>query len=172
MILLEQWPCRMAWLMQLLEIVEQNSVLNLAQDHSKTTPIEWKVLREMTAADVYKEYVHGLIYSTDNSSKLLLLDADPQLFEGLLKDEHEPISVKDLAPLPLVWMKPEERYILLRNYAFNLPISVTMKVSRMMDAISAQRGGLYCTKKVLFAQKAPESVYGDMPESGRMCEMM
>lgn len=98
----------------------------------------------MDAATAYKDFVDGLIYSSESSIKVLILDADPQLFEGLLKVDPV-ITVKDLALLS-DGIEPRERWSLLRNYAFNLPISVTSKVSIMMDALSLQPDGRYCTK--------------------------
>ena len=66
-LLLEQWPCRMEWLLQFFGNVEQNSVLKLAPDQLKIfqdNDLKSTVRNDnsMTLITLEDCFVRGLIY--------------------------------------------------------------------------------------------------------------
>ena len=93
-ILIEQWPVRMAWLIQALEDEEQKLQLNQKSN-----------LRSRLLKDFYKDYVEMRIYNSycrkdcpeslvNRYNKIYLLDSDPEIFEALL--ESSEIRIQDL----------------------------------------------------------------------------
>ena len=81
-LLLEQWPVRMSWILQILEDDEQDEYV-------------LKEKGEMTLGEFYTTYVEARVYDTalphcsealrGNYSKVLLTDGDPEMFDRLLK---------------------------------------------------------------------------------------
>lgn len=82
-ILIEQWPVRMAWLLQVLQDDEQTN-----DSFSSRFP-------KMPLYDIYKTYVESRVYDTridfgppslaSSYHKVFILDADPEIFDELLK---------------------------------------------------------------------------------------
>mmetsp|Transcript_26448 Transcript_26448/g.36374 ORF Transcript_26448/g.36374 Transcript_26448/m.36374 type:complete len:1042 (+) Transcript_26448:41-3166(+) len=108
-VLIEQWPIRVSWLLQVLEDEDQlGSLLNLQND---------------SLADFYKKYIELRIYNntsmlgcpaslTARYEKILFLDADPEIFENLLRVSK--ILVKDIGSFS------ERNYLSLLPYTIGL----------------------------------------------------
>jgi hypothetical protein len=153
-ILLEQWPYRMAWLLQLIEDVEQMSTHSVEDSRMKrflqeclgrkVRPDEscWDMICRLGILEVYRRIVCELSMSNLDSSNMGTIDSDPQLFEGLLQcnghDEQSSsegsyaITVHDLRTLGCN-MEGREYETCLRSYMFNMPQGITDKVSLMMS---------------------------------------
>jgi hypothetical protein len=153
-ILVEQWPYRMAWLLQLIEDVKQMSTHRVEDSRMKrfleeclgrkVRPDEscWDMICGVGIVEVYRRVVCELSMSNVESSNMGTIDSDPQLFEGLLQcnghDEQSPsegpygITVHDLRPLGCN-MEGGEDETCLRSYMFNMPQGITDKVSIMMN---------------------------------------
>jgi hypothetical protein len=154
-ILVEQWPYRMAWLLQLIEDVNQMSFHSVedsrmnrfleecfGRDQVRRGESWWDVICRVGILEVYRRVVCGLSMSNVDSSNMGTIDSDPQLFEGLLQcDGHDEqssserpyaINVHDLRPLGCN-MEGGEDETCLRSYMFNMPQGITDKVSIMMN---------------------------------------
>eukprot|EP00984_Skeletonema_dohrnii_P020763 scaffold10195_cov70-Skeletonema_dohrnii-CCMP3373.AAC.3 len=150
-ILVEQWPYRMAWLLQLIEDVNQMSSHSLEvtrmnqflgecfrRDEVRPDELCWDMICRVGILEVYRRVVCELSMSNVDSSNMGSIDSDPQLFEGLLlcngNDRLSPsegpyaITVHDLRPLGC-----NNSESCLRRYMFNIPHAVTDKVSIMMS---------------------------------------
>eukprot|EP00985_Skeletonema_marinoi_P029797 scaffold29094_cov73-Skeletonema_marinoi.AAC.1 len=154
-ILVEQWPYRMAWLLQLIEDVNQmsshsledsrmNRLLGECFERDEVRPGElcWVMICRVGILEVYRRIVCELSMSNVDSSNMRSIDSDPQLFEGLLlcngNEKHSSsegpyaITVHDLRPLGCN-TEGGENETCLRSYMFNLPHAVTDKVSITMS---------------------------------------
>jgi len=154
-ILVEQWPYRMAWLLQLIEDVNQMSSHSLEvtkmnqflgecfrRDEIRPDELSWDMICRVGILEVYRRVVSELSMSNVDSSNMGSIDSDPQLFEGLLlcngNDKNSSseipyaITVHDLRPLGCN-TEGGENETCLRSYMFNLPHAVTDKVSTMMS---------------------------------------
>eukprot|EP00984_Skeletonema_dohrnii_P009918 scaffold3819_cov98-Skeletonema_dohrnii-CCMP3373.AAC.5 len=120
-ILLEQWPYRMAWLLQLIEDVNQMSTHSVEDSRMNQFLEEflgrredgkswWDMICGVGILEVYRRIVCKLLLmSKVDSSNMVTKDSDPQLFEGLLQcnghdeiassEEPYAITVQDLRPL-------------------------------------------------------------------------
>ena len=154
-ILLEQWPYRMAWLLQIIEDINQISTHSV-EDTTMYQFLEeclgrredgkslWDMICGVGILEVYRRIVRKLLLmsNVDSSnlvhpSNMITKDSDPQLFEGLLQcngHDEEPyaITVQDLRPLGCN-MEGGEYETCLRSYMFNMPQAITDKVSVMMN---------------------------------------
>ncbi len=98
LILLEQWPVRMSWLLQFLEDYEQTQ-----QWGKQNKKIE---LDYMSLFEVYRDYVEDRVFDTALSrcppslitayQDLFELDGDPETFDKLLEDERDLLKVNDV----------------------------------------------------------------------------
>eukprot|EP00984_Skeletonema_dohrnii_P027349 scaffold16874_cov123-Skeletonema_dohrnii-CCMP3373.AAC.1 len=152
-ILVEQWPYRMAWLLQLIEDVKQTSTHHLEDSRmnqflgecfgrDKVQPDSWDMICSVGILEVYRRIVCKLSMSYVELSNMGTIDSDPQLFEGLLlcngNDEQSSseglhaITVQDLRPLGCN-TEGIENETCLRSYLFNMPHAITDKVSIMMN---------------------------------------
>jgi hypothetical protein len=153
-ILVEQWPYRMAWLLQLIEDVKQMSThsvedsrMNRFLEECFGTLVQpgvtwWDVICHFGIVEVHRRIVCELSMSNVDTSNMETIDSDPQLFEGLLQcNGHDKqsssegpyaITVHDLRPLGCN-MKGGEYETCLRSYMFNMPQGITDKVSIMMN---------------------------------------
>jgi len=151
-ILVEQWPCRMAWLLQFIEYVKQMSDHGVEETGMKRFLEEcfgpnkvlpdgssWDVICRAGMLEVYRRVVCDLSMSYTELSNMGTIDYDPQLFEGLLlcngEDKQYTITVHDLRPLGCN-IKSET---CLRGYMFNMPQAIPGKVSLMMNKILNER---------------------------------
>eukprot|EP00984_Skeletonema_dohrnii_P014031 scaffold5864_cov93-Skeletonema_dohrnii-CCMP3373.AAC.9 len=153
-ILLEQWPYRMAWLLQLIEDINQMST-HRVEDSRMNQFLEeclgrredgkswWDMICGVGILQVYRRIVcELLLMSKVDSSNMVTKDSDPQLFEGLLQcngndelsssEEPYAIIVQDMRPLGCN-MEGGEYETCLRSYMFNMPQAITDKVSVMMN---------------------------------------
>ncbi len=163
-ILVEQWPYRMAWLLQFIEDVKQMSDHGLEETgmknflterfgpeggrwqkwkwFNKVLPDEssWVMICRAGILEVYRRVVCELAMSYAEPSNMGTIDYDPQLFEGLLlcngDDKQYTITVNDLRPLGCNNIKNET---CLRGYMFNMPQAIPGKVSLMMNKILNER---------------------------------
>ncbi len=154
-ILVEQWPYRMAWLLQLIEDVNQMSFHSVedsrmnrfleecfGRDQVRHGESWWDVICRVGILEVYRRVVCELLMSNVDSSNMGTTDSDPQLFEGLLlcnghdeqssSEEQYAITIHDLRPLGCN-MEGGEDETCLRSYMFNMPQGITDKVSLMMS---------------------------------------
>jgi hypothetical protein len=152
-ILVEQWPYRMAWLLQFIEDVKQISTYSVEDSRMKRFLEEcfgrgkvrhgescWDVICRVGILEVYRRVVCELPISSMDSSNMGTIDSDPQLFEGLLQcnghDEQSSseglyaITVHDLRPLGCN-MEGGEYETCLRSYMFNMAQAITDKVARI-----------------------------------------
>jgi len=162
-ILLEQWPCRMAWLLQIIEDVEQmcthdvsdSSLIQFLQGNFKEfygkthdKSLYWSILCTIDIQDLYQNGIRHLMSNVD-SSNMQSIDSDPQLFEGLLlhntpggksaeSDGAYAITVKDLRSIGRGFMSHEHGEC-LRGYMFNMPLSIVDTVAKMMEKSLATR---------------------------------
>jgi hypothetical protein len=167
-ILLEQWPYRMAWLLQLIENVkkmssscDEGSMMNrfLEDYFSHVLPVTgkswWEKICSVDIVEVYRRIVCELLsISNIDSSNLGTVDSDPQLFEGLLLVSTEglcAITVDDLKPLGCI--DGGEYETCLRSYMFNMPQAITDKVSILMNKALANYVGNNGDSKLYLAER-------------------
>lgn len=75
-ILANQWPCRLSWILQCIQDEEQMSHLGMC---------EWCQLSpHMSLWEVYEKYIEELNMIKAQLEKLLELDGDPELFQSFL----------------------------------------------------------------------------------------
>mmetsp|Transcript_26196 Transcript_26196/g.52729 ORF Transcript_26196/g.52729 Transcript_26196/m.52729 type:complete len:365 (+) Transcript_26196:2-1096(+) len=151
-ILVEQWPHRMAWLLQLIEDVSQMSTHSLEDSRmnrflgecfgpDEVLPSEscWGMICRVGILEVYRRIVYRLSMSNVKSlNNMASMDSDPQLFEGLLlcngnaknssSEIPYAITVHDLRPLG-----GGDNETCLQSYIFNMPQGIRDKVSFMMS---------------------------------------
>ncbi len=151
-ILVEQWPYRMAWLLQLIEDVKQmsdhdvddsrmNQLFEECFGRDKVLRDEscWEVIRRVGILESYRKIVCELLMSrssADSLKNVKAMDSDSQLFEGLLSSASKgpsAISVHDLRPTGCKMEENGGDETCLRSYMFNMPLSIPEKVSLMMD---------------------------------------
>ena len=137
-ILLEQWPCRMSWLLQYIENLEQKKRHKLDTESGLTLD----EIANKSAADVYCDFVDGIMHSSGRSSDLMLVDSDPQLFLGLLKEDPE-LKTKDFLS------QENAKTEVLKDYSFNLPFYMKGKVERILDGGIIDREGKFTEKKLV-----------------------
>ena len=142
-ILLEQWPCRMSWLLQYIENLEQKKIYELGD---KTNQLTLDMVEGMLAADFFSEFVDRIIYSSDRSFELMLVDSDPQLFLGLLKIDPK-LKVSDF----LSSNTPGKD--VLKDYSFNLPFYMRGKVERILDEMIIHKDGSFIKKGRAYEKK-------------------
>uniref|UniRef100_A0ACB8FT24 Uncharacterized protein n=1 Tax=Sphaerodactylus townsendi TaxID=933632 RepID=A0ACB8FT24_9SAUR len=75
-LLANQWPCRLSWILQCIEDDEQMSRLALSQG--------CPLAPELSLWEVYQKYVEELDMFKAQLEKLLELDGDPELFQSFL----------------------------------------------------------------------------------------
>ena len=134
-ILLEQWPYRMAWL---IKYIENNSQWHdILKDRPAAAlnvlPSAKKLEEDDDIFEVFALIVHGLIYSPsrkEERDRHLNMDSDPELFLLLLKQEPK-ISVGELLP-----SHEDDDRIRLLQYAFNINPGILSSVSHYLDELS------------------------------------
>ncbi|XP_067413429.1 NTPase KAP family P-loop domain-containing protein 1-like isoform X2 [Emydura macquarii macquarii] len=75
-LLANQWPCRLSWILQCIEDEEQRSSMGSCQGSSLPP--------DMSLGDVYEKYREELDMLKGQMEKLLELDRDPELFHNFL----------------------------------------------------------------------------------------
>ena len=157
-ILVEQWPYRMAWLLQLIEDVKQMSDHDLddsrmnqffeecfGRDKVLRDESCWEVICRVGILESYRKIVCELLMSRSSVYSLKnvkAMDSDSQLFEGLLSSASKgpsAISVHDLRPTGCKIEENGGDETCLRSYMFNMPQSIPEKVSLMMDKTLHER---------------------------------
>ena len=145
-ILVEQWPYRMAWLLQFIEDVKQMNDHGVEETRLKRFLEErfgrnivlpdgssWVVICRAGILEVYRRVVCESMSCTEPSN-MGTIDYNPQLFEGLLlcigEDKQYTITIHDLRPLGCNNIKNET---CLRSYMFNMPQAIPGKVSLIMN---------------------------------------
>ena len=146
-ILLEQWPYRMAWMLLIMENIEQEiGIRDIAQiqgnlssspigaslisvfekflngRNDNSDPLSIADCHEIPLFNVYNHVVRVLIHSSDDASVRLQRDGDAQLFEQILmEDGGSVLKVKDIT------LQASDDT--LRPYAFNLQRHTVEKVA-------------------------------------------
>lgn len=146
-ILIEQWPYRMAWIFQLIEDVEQMCSHNvhdsrmfgfLEKEFKRTyrkasdKKAHWNILRTIRVQDLYQA-IRRLLKFID-ATFIHAIDSDPQLFEGLLNLNDRPytITVEDMRSIGQN-VRNKEYDSCLRSYVFNMPMAISDKVSKKLN---------------------------------------
>jgi len=153
-ILFEQWPYRMAWLMVIVENLQREKSIRVdvekeGSQHQSYSADENTIAiikrltgetaeefdlsdcLELSLLDVYHTLVQGLIYSPERSFAELQRDGDPQVFEMMLAEstnDSATLKMKDIA-IPGKADSKES----LRPFAFNLQRHVLEKVQCYLD---------------------------------------
>ena len=145
-ILLEQWPYRMAWMLlvvenlqQEIEIIESDkglvfssigeSLMSLIERMLRMQDLTMEQYQDLPLIKVYHHFVQVLMHSSDDSAIQLLRDGDPQVFEQILLDDGESkLKLKDIS-LP----GKQGCEDTLRPYAFNLQRHTVEKVAVEID---------------------------------------
>jgi len=112
----------MSWLLQLVENIDQKKTYSL--DTNSYLPTLEKI-KDMDAATFFSEFVDRRMHDCKKSTEMLLVDADDQLFLGLLKNKPA-LTIEDFLP------SNDEGKMVLRDYAFNLPSYIKAKVRRRL----------------------------------------
>jgi hypothetical protein len=155
-IVLEQWPYRMAWMLLVVENLQQElDIKNRTRAHTSKarrssieigeslTSLFKKILGnsglsgieeedhtkylDLSLIDIYDHLVQVLMHSSDDSAIQLQRDGDPQVFEQILLDDDEDSYFLMLKDIGLTGKKGCENS--LRPYAFNLQRHMVEKVS-------------------------------------------
>ena len=185
-ILFEQWPYRMAWLMVIVENVQQELSLekelksngnpigkNMISIISELFPAvkrDENLIMSLPLLDVYYRLVQTLIHSPINASVELQRDGDAQVFEILLAESGiAQLEMRDIASISCGGSEGNqvlERSI--RPYVFNLQMHMIDKVEKYVDNgmvhvakdTNQHQGlqfGVYEPKKSFFHQDYPAS---------------
>eukprot|EP01036_Dinobryon_divergens_P035402 gene35402-45868_t len=129
-ILLEQWPVRMSWMLQILEDDEQIGGIILTE------------YRHYSLDYIYKTFVENRVYNIRLNSQLddnlvyryntvLTLDGDPELFDTFLRSEYCNLTLSDLGTFDV----REKRKLL--SYTTNL----NPAIKSLLTSISSYREG-------------------------------
>jgi len=162
LILVEFWPYRTSWLMQVVEDAGQyddmkdcmvSTLMNTAAPvldtavllrHIATMSIQQTAheptnfFQSMSLLDVYTKLVSNLIHSPADAKKMLSRDCDPQLFEQLLGDigpakkVENQLNMSDLL-LPDQCEKQMIGGTTTRPFLFNMPRHMTGNASSCLD---------------------------------------
>ena len=143
LVLTEQWPYRMAWLMIIVENLQQEKGFEnrenqyLPGDSGKSIKHILRMLcknenddllLDLPLLDVYQSVVYGLMHSPPDADIQVQRDEDPQIFVQLLSDNESGsrLLLKDIA---LFEENNSVTLDSLRPYMFNLPRHMVEKVS-------------------------------------------
>ena len=162
LILVEFWPYRLSWLMQVVEDAGQcddmkdcmvSTPMNTAAPvldmdvllrKIATTSIQQtaneptNLFHSISLLDIYTKLVKNLIHSPANAKKMLSRDCDPQLFEQLLGDRgpaknvENQLNMSDLL-LPDQCEKLMDGVTTIRPFLFNMPRHMTETASSCLD---------------------------------------
>jgi hypothetical protein len=156
-ILFEQWPYRMAWLMVIVENVQQELSLKKETNRENGNPIgktltsiisdvfgrrteegDFMELQEeeimaLPLLDVYYRLVQTMIYSPPNASVELQRDGDAQVFELLLAESDAQLFVSDIASISCSREGNLGLERSIRPYVFNLQMHMIDKVEKYVD---------------------------------------
>ncbi|XP_067318260.1 NTPase KAP family P-loop domain-containing protein 1-like [Anolis sagrei] len=77
-VLANQWPCRLSWILQCIEDDKQMGAFSEEQERKDTTLLK-----------VYEVYMEEFDFLKDKLKKQLELDGDPEVFQNFLKKEFE-----------------------------------------------------------------------------------
>jgi len=145
-ILLEQWPYRMAWILLIVENLQQeknitenyDEGLHLTNGKTLTSLVDSILEKESIAKTkheelplifIYRYLVSVLMHSSDDSAIYLQRDEDAQMFEQiLLHDQSNKMTVKDIS-----LSNEDGCEDTLRPYAFNLQRHTVEKVGTEME---------------------------------------
>ena len=157
-VLLEQWPYRMAWMLLVVENLQQKienmdirrvvevqrespsgsgsiigeSLISVFEKIMDKQNISFEDCQHLPLFEVYYRVVEALIHSSHDSSVQLQRDGDPQMFEQiLLNDEDSNLKLKHLALLGSG--DQDSSADTFRPYAFNLQRHMVEKVSVDME---------------------------------------
>ncbi|XP_067316893.1 NTPase KAP family P-loop domain-containing protein 1-like [Anolis sagrei] len=120
-VLANQWPCRLSWILQCIEDDEQMGGFSEEQDS------------KVTLSDVYERYMEEFDGLKDELNKLLELDGDPELFQNFLDREFEVEDVKTFLPCTVNLDSSLKRYMELGRSSCNL--KWTKKTDRFSKSI-------------------------------------
>lgn len=114
-VLANEWPCRLSWIIQCVEDAEQRADIDgvTGTDDSKTL---WKVFSESKAE---------LYVMSANIEYLLELDGDPELFESFLTVDF-PFTIRDL--------KTYEMTMVNLDHTIKLELAQIRGTSRLKDS--------------------------------------
>ncbi|KAM4593508.1 NTPase KAP family P-loop domain-containing protein 1 isoform 1-T2 [Odontesthes bonariensis] len=87
-VLANQWPCRLSWIIQCVEDAKQRAAIDGKNAHGDHSQSLWEVFNESRE----ELYVMGA-----QIEDLLEQDGDPEMFEELLKDDNFEFTVNSLA---------------------------------------------------------------------------
>ena len=172
-ILLEQWPYRMAWLFKYVEnAVQWDHIAETWKKDKDQSSIKYDAyfdrsasmsideMKSTKASALFLSKIHGMIYSPDTFQKELQLDSDPELFIDLLLVEPA-ITVYDLAPPKAeeeLELEQDSDAMVLRDYAFNINPGVLSRVSQFLDMIdigkNEKKSQQYRRKRTVFHPKS------------------
>ena len=93
-VLANQWPCRLSWIIQCVEDAKQRAAIDGKNAHADQSQSLWEVFNES------REELYVMRAQIED---LLEQDGDPEMFEELLKDENFEFTVSSLATFQ-VWM--------------------------------------------------------------------
>lgn len=114
-ILLEQWPCRMAWMMLVVENLHQQIEIRVLEENSEDltssigkclislfeSKVSGKITREycnnISLVEIYRRVVYVLIHASNDATEELHRDGDPQDFEMILLEDNSDLKLKDIA---------------------------------------------------------------------------
>ena len=132
-ILLEQWPCRMSWILLIVENFEQeplNEGDEVPEIGESLRSIFKKLLKkddtnysDCPLIEIYRLIVKVLIHSSIDSENQLSRDGDPQIFEKILGEvcEGKRLVVNDISRTDTSPADTERGEYSLKQYAFSLP---------------------------------------------------
>ncbi|XP_041837654.1 NTPase KAP family P-loop domain-containing protein 1 [Melanotaenia boesemani] len=98
-VLANQWPCRLSWIIQCVEDTNQRAAIdgrNACTDHSKTL---W---------EVFNESREELYVMSAQIEDLLEQDGDPEVFEKLLKDDDFKFTINNLETFEVVMVNLDQ----------------------------------------------------------------
>ncbi|KAF7212285.1 NTPase KAP family P-loop domain-containing protein 1 [Nothobranchius furzeri] len=98
-VLANQWPCRLSWIIQCVEDARQRAAIDrksLSFDHSKTL---W---------EVFSESREELYVMSADIKDLLEQDGDPELFEELLKEDDFEFTLNSLETFQLAMVNLDQ----------------------------------------------------------------
>jgi hypothetical protein len=183
-ILFEQWPYRMAWLMVIVENIQQEISLKQRTNSEKGNPIGKNLtsiistvfgkekeedIMALPLLDVYYRLVQTLIHSPTNAEIELLRDGDAQVFEILLAESVAQLQMKDIASISCGRKDNPGLERSIRPYIFNLQMHMVDKVEKYVDncMVHVARDnrhegleslfGVYQPKNTFFNQDYPTS---------------
>ena len=147
-ILLEQWPYRMAWLLLVVENIQQEFEMKanepnttserlnigdtfislIAKTFGSSKSHSMEGCEDLALFDIYDHFVQVLMHSSPDSVEQLQRDGDPQVFEQMLLHGDAALTLK-LKDISTPEKKGGSSQDTLRRYVFNLQTHTIEKVA-------------------------------------------